>query len=292
MDVSIIIINFNTDELTVQAVESVFANEKNVAYEIIVVDNNSNYTNLELLLSNYNNVKFVKLDTNLGFGKANNYGYNLSKGKYIFLLNSDAYLIDDSISRLVEFMEDPKNTDVACCGPNLLNVHGKLNFSYGNFLSKEKLLVDLGLKNIRSIKNKDKLAISKLCDFEKPSEVDYLSGAAIMIRKSMIEKYGLFNPKYFMYYEDMDLCFKYYKNGFKNILLPDVKLVHIGGQSWVKNEFGSYKSLTIILYSKYLFSKNILNAPTALALCFLGYLKSTFNFLKTKAKIFVKKLIK
>lgn len=290
MDVSIIIINFNTDELTLQAVESVFVNAKEVVFEIIVIDNNSAYTNLEQLLSSYKNVRFVKLDDNIGFGKANNYGYNFSKGKYVFLLNSDAYLIDNSLLGLFEFMEDSKNKNVGCCGPNLINSLDEPNLSYGNFLSKDKLLLDLGLKKMSPTVNKDKLAISKVCDFDITSEVDYLSGAAIMIRKSVIEKYGFFNPKYFMYYEDMDLCFKYYNKGFKNILMPDLKMVHIGGQSWSKNEFGTYASLKIILYSKYLFSKNIVNNQTAIVLYFLDYLKSTIQYIKSRIRRFLKKI--
>ena len=280
MDVSIIIVNFNTDELTLQAVESVFAFAKNIVFEIIVVDNNSAKTNLKQFLASFKNVKFVELDKNIGFGNANNFGYELSKGKYIFLLNSDAYLIDDSLTELFNFMEDIVNVEVACCSPNLIDANGNPNLCYGNFLSKDKILLDLGLKKINSIVNIDKLAISKSCDLNTNTAVDYLSGAAILIRKSVIEKHGLFNPKYFMYYEDMDLCFKYHCQGFKSILMPDLKIVHVGGQSWTKNEFGTFKSLQIILYSKYLFSKNIISKPLAIVFYVIGYIQSLFNYTK------------
>jgi GT2 family glycosyltransferase len=281
VDVSIIIVNFNTDKLTLQAVESVIEYVEDIVFEIIVIDNNSAKTNLKQLLSSHKNVVFVPLKENIGFGKANNFGYVLSKGKYVFLLNSDAYLIDDSLTELFKFMEVPDNKSVACCGPNLIDVNGMPNFCYGNFLSKDKILFDLGFKKINQEMVKDKLAISKICDFDKNTPVDYLSGAALMIRRSVIERYGFFNTNYFMYYEDMDLCFKYHNAGFKSILIPYLKIVHIGGQSWVKNEYGSFNSLKIILYSRYLFSKNILNITTAIIFFVLGYLMSFSNLIKS-----------
>jgi GT2 family glycosyltransferase len=292
IQISILIVNYNTDELTVQAVESVFAYVKDINFEIIVVENNSERTNLKELLTSYKSVKFIQLKENIGFGNANNYGYELSKGKYLFLLNSDAYLIDDSLSGLFNFMEDVANEEVACCGPNLIDGNGNPNLCYGNFLSKDKILLDLGFKKMNAIENKGKLAISKICDFEINTEVDYLSGAAVFIRRSVIEKYGLFNPNYFMYYEDMDLCFKYHSKGFKSILIPSLKIVHIGGQSWTKNEFGTINSLRIILYSKYLFSKNILNGPTAFIFYSLDYVKSLSQYFKSRFRILLKKMQK
>ena len=94
--ISIIIINYNTDALTLQAVASVFKYVKEIAFEIIVVDNNSNETRLESDLATYPNTYFYRLEKNIGFGKANNYGYSKSSGKYIFLLNSDSYLINEN----------------------------------------------------------------------------------------------------------------------------------------------------------------------------------------------------
>lgn len=292
MDVSIIIVNFNTDELTIQAVESVFAYAKVIVFEIIVVDNNSTRTNLTQLLAFHKNIAFIPLKENIGFGKANNLGYELSKGKYVFLLNSDAYLIDDSLSELFKFMEDIVNVDVACCSPNLIDCNGNPNLCYGNFLSKDKILLDLGLKKINSIVNIDKLDISKRCDLNTNTAVDYLSGAAIMIRRSVIEKHGLFNPNYFMYYEDMDLCFKYHCQGFKSILMPDLKMVHMGGQSWAKNEFGTLKSMQIISYSRYLFSKNIISKQIAIVFYLIGYLWFLFNYTQKLTNKIISTLMK
>lgn len=290
MKLSTIIINYNTDQLTLQAIDSVIKYAADFTYEIIVVDNNSKITSLATLLNKKpykDKVTFIQLEENLGFGKANNKGAEIAKGEYVFLLNSDAYLIDNSIIRLIDFMDEKKNKKVACCGPKLINSRGEPNLSYGNFLSRDKLLYDIGLKKIDQRILLEKLSISKTCDFKEIREVDYLSGAALLIRKSVIDKYGLFNPKYFMYFEDMDLCFKYFSNGYKNVLVPDVTMVHIGGQSWTSNEINSYKAFRIIAKSKYIFSKNILNSLEASLFYILDY----FRYLKQYFKRIVIKVL-
>ena len=283
MKLSILIVNYNTEELTLQAIDSILKNVSTIDYEIIVIDNNSRKTTLDKVLLNnpYNDkVKFIGLEKNIGFGKANNKGFEIANGEYVFLLNSDAYLIDDSIIRLIDFMDEKKNKKVACCGPNLINSKGEPNLSYGNFLSREKLLYDLGLKKIDQQILIEELAISKICDFSEVKEVDYLSGAALMIRKSVIDKFGMFNPKYFMYYEDMDLCFKYFSNGYKSVLVPDVTFVHIGGQSWTSNEISSYEAFKIVAKSKYIFSKNILNSLEASLFYIFDYFKYFKQYFK------------
>ena len=290
LKLSVIIINYNTDRLTKQAIDSVIKYVDDFTYEIIVVDNNSKITSLATLLNKKpykDKVTFIQLEENLGFGKANNKGAEIAKGEYVFLLNSDAYLIDNSIIRLIDFMDEKKNKKVACCGPKLINSRGEPNLSYGNFLSREKLLYDLGLIKIDQHILFEKFSISKTCDFKEIREVDYLSGAALLIRKSVIDKYGLFNPKYFMYFEDMDLCFKYFSNGYKNVLVPDVTMVHIGGQSWTSNEINSYKAFRIIAKSKYIFSKNILNSLEASLFYILDY----FRYLKQYFKRIVIKVL-
>ncbi|WNH11628.1 glycosyltransferase [Thalassobellus suaedae] len=213
MDVSIIIINYNTDALTLQAVASVFKYVKNIDFEVIVLENNSKVTCLDVELAKYENTYFYQLDENIGFGKANNYGFEKSKGDFIFLLNSDAYLINENaIINFIDYLKaHPK---VACVGGNLIDDNGKHNISYGNFLSIEKLLFDYGLKQGTEDYYYDKLATSKYCKMHVSVPVDYLTGAAIVIKREVIETYGLFNPSYFMYLEDMELGFRYKKRDY------------------------------------------------------------------------------
>lgn len=269
MDISIIIINYNTEKLTEEAVKSVLNFSENLSIEIIVVDNGSKKSNLQVSLSKYNRVYYFNLKKNIGFGKANNFGYTKSKGDYVFLLNSDAYLIEpNSLVKMKNYLK--LNDDVGIVGVNLLTPNFKPNISYGNFLTVERVLYNYGLKKINKNYFDEYLATAKFCDFKEPTEVKHLTGAAIMIKRGLIEKIGLFDPDYFMYLEDMDLAYVYKRNGYKSVILPDVNLVHIGGQSRKDDKIISKRILKEVEYSKYLFLKKTTNWLTAIVLFYLG----------------------
>lgn len=255
--ISILIVNYNTDELTVKAVASVNKHVQNISYEIIVVDNNSSKsTKLKTLLKDKPNTNFYQLEKNIGFGRANNYAYSKSCGDYIFLLNSDAYLITNIFPQLIKAMQE--NVNIACLSPNIVSPDNELNVSHGNFLSKRKIRNDLGFIRIPQEQLKE-ITTSKVCNFKELKEVDYITGAAMFLRRSIIEKLGFFDSSYFMYYEDMELCYRYKKAGFSSAVLPECTVVHIGGQSYLNTNFFKIKSFRVILRSKYIFSKNILS---------------------------------
>jgi len=286
MDLSIIIINFNTDNLTLQAIHSVKRFYLDIKYEIIVIDNGSNKTNLTKLLKKYDNIYLYKLKKNIGFGKANNYAFSNSKGKYIFLFNSDAYLIErNTLSIMKEYLR--LNNKVGIVGANLLTSNLTPNISYGNFLKPERVLYNYGLKSVSEKYFKENLATAKFCDFKKTTEVDYLTGAAIMIKRELIEKYGLFDPKYFMYLEDMDLAYKYKYFSYKSVILPDAKIVHIGGQSRKGNKKISKKIYKEIEYSKFLFVKKSTNIFIVTIFYFLGkFIDFEKRVIKKTIKVF------
>lgn len=283
MQISFIIINYNTDVLTLQAVASILRYAKDIAFEIIVVDNNSKETRLGKDLASYPNTTFYALETNLGFGKANNYGYSKSKGQYIFLLNSDSYLINaNTVSSFIDYLEN--NNEVGCVGGNLVTANGEPNISYGNFLSVEKTLHDYGIKKADKDYFNTNLATSRQCTFTEPTSVDYLTAAAMMIKRELIEKLGLFDARYFMYFEDMDLCFRYNKKGYTSVVLPYIKIVHIGGQSGLNVSQNNVFLNQEIQRSKYLFLQNVTNRPTAYALFQLGRIISILSRIKRKLK--------
>ncbi|TBX69255.1 glycosyltransferase family 2 protein [Flavobacterium silvisoli] len=290
MDISFIIVNFNTDALTLQAVNSVFEFTSGLECEVIVVDNNSRETRLESLLQAKKNVRFIRLDKNLGFGKANNKALPFCSGKYVFLLNSDAYLIDDGIKRLFSYMEDQNHAEVIICGTNLIDGNHQPNLCHGNYLTEDKLLYDLGFKkNMDPDYLKEINAISKKCDFEKPKEVDYVSGAAMMIRKKSIDQFGLFDPRFHMYYEDMELCYRYHKKGCKIVLHPLVTLVHLGGKSSVSEGLDSPRLAMTVLKSKYFFSLGFLSPTKAYFYYLLNVLSFNYNrMLKTIKRSIIK----
>jgi GT2 family glycosyltransferase len=283
IQVSVIIINYNTDELTLAAVKSVFEFVTNVTFEIIVVDNDSKETQLAQLLFPYKNTYFYKLERNIGFGKANNFGFSKAEGEFIFLLNSDAYLIErNTLSTFMDYLN--LHPDVACVGGNLVTADKKPNICHGKFLSVERMLHDFGIKKVTPEYFNSNLATAQNCNVAIPTQVDHLTGAAIMIRRQIIERYGLFNPAYFMYLEDMELCYRYRKYGFLSIIMPDVKLVHLGGQSSINDSEVNKRIVKEIAYSRYLFLQNVTSWPIAIVLYITGILLTFYKRVRNKIR--------
>jgi GT2 family glycosyltransferase len=281
--ISILIVNYNTDDLTIQAVDSVNKHVKEIQYEIIVVDNCSpKGTNLKNRIKKCPNTSFYQLDENIGFGRANNYAHSKSTSEYIFLLNSDAYLIDDSLERMIEFLDKEINKSIACLGAKILDENLELNNAYGKFYSLKDIKSDFGIK-------KKKNKISGLVNFDSIKEVDYIIGAAVLIRNSVIQKLSLFSPKYFMYYEDMDLAFRYKKNGYLSKIDPSYSFVHIGGQSGYENKILNFQVNLNILYSKYLYSRNFLPIIASELVYLLYIIQYLFTYSILQLKIFVVK---
>lgn len=228
MDISIIIVNYNTLELTKNTIQSILDKTKEINYEIILIDNDSNDGSKEFFsTSNYKKViKFIKSNQNLGFGKANNLGINIAKGKYIFLLNSDTLLINNAIKILHEFMEE--NLNVGICGANLYDENKLPTHSYGKIPT---IFMDIN-DSIIKIYNK---ILKKRLDFNytlKPLEVGYITGADMFIRKSILEKVGSFDPDFFMYFEEAELTFRIKKQGYKVFAVPEAKIIHLEGKSF------------------------------------------------------------
>lgn len=221
IDVSIIIVNYNTKKLTLECIESIKAKTKGVNYEIIVVDNCSKDGSIDLLKL-YPGIKFIQSTTNLGFGGANNLGYSCAQGKYIFLLNSDTVLLNDAISMFYERMEKLPSK-VACIGTWLLNEDGSVGLSYGYFLS-----IGYIWKSVRKIFHKKQPPIVNKDLFE----VEVVLGADMFIRNTPdIINGEIFDRRYFMYNEENDFQYMLHKKGFVKMLITGPSIIHYGGRS-------------------------------------------------------------
>ena len=228
MDVSVIIVNYNTLELTKNTIESIFEKTQGVRYEIILVDNASKDGSIEFFESNYKDkIIFIKNNENLGFGKANNKGIEVAKGEYIFLLNSDTLLLNNAIKYFYEYMKDEKNKKVGVITCQALDKDKKIipfNDTPITYLTAfteeiENILKILKLKkDSRGIINKDQ-------------ELGYACGAILFTRKKILDEIGTFDEQFFMYYEETDLQLRIRKKGYKiyNILGPNI--IHFEGQS-------------------------------------------------------------
>lgn len=191
MDVSIIIVNYNTREITQNCIESIFQHTKGIDFEVILVDNASTDGSIELFEKD-TRLKFIESGKNLGFGKANNLGYTYSKGKYIFLLNSDTILLNNAVKEFFETHEKmPIN--VACLGCVLKAADGMTeNNSYGTFPSISQTLRSVLSLYFRHAPH-EKTAVSDADNFK----VDYVIGADLFIRRNVIDHMHLFDPDFF-----------------------------------------------------------------------------------------------
>ena len=222
MDVSIIVINYNTLRLTQACIESVIKHTKDLEYEIILVDNASTDGSKELFKQD-KRIKYIYSNENLGFGRANNLGYKYSIGKYIFLLNSDTILLNNAV---YDFWRYAENADpsIACLGSPLLSTEGKIIHSFSSFPS-----IKSTIETIFNIYVRKKNEVSLL--HHLPLLVDYVTGADLFIRKNVIEEHGFFSPDFFMYFEETELQFRYNQAGFLSMIIPGPKIIHLEGVS-------------------------------------------------------------
>lgn len=252
MDVSIIFVNYNTCKFTINAIDSVYKYTTKLNFEIIVVDNNSTDNSVYEIKDKFPNVTIVKNDKNIGFGRANNIGMQIAKGKYFFLLNTDTYLLNNAIQIFYNFMENPSNKDVAIVGGELCIPNGDWNVSFGSFPNFQTFVKG---SFWRHFYNKSFYINSKFIPVvthnENPYLVDYVSGANFFVRKEIIESVGKFRDCFFMYFEETELTFRIKQKilNAKVYLIPKAKIVHIGQGSSLE----SVKSLKFKL--RYLKSK-------------------------------------
>lgn len=228
VDVSIIIVNYNTNDLVIQCINSVLLHTKNIEFEIIVVDNNSPDRKIEGLNDVFPNVKLILNDSNSGFGAANNLGAKFALGKYIFLLNSDTIILDNSIYYLYKFMSDHNNA--GACGGNLCDINLQPATSFTRWMPSILSDVDYFFINIIS-----KLIYRKntyYCYSNSPIKINgNISGADLMISKQVYDNLGGFDENFFMYYEETDLLFRIRKMKYETFIVPQSKIIHLEGAS-------------------------------------------------------------
>jgi GT2 family glycosyltransferase len=227
-DISIIIVNYNVKDLLLKCITSIYHFTLNESFEIIVIDNNSNDGSHGALLDKYPDVKLIQNNWNAGFPAANNQGIKLATGNFIFLLNPDTELIEDSIAVLRKFLSK-QNAEVGIVTPQLLNSDCSIQRSIFRFPRIRYILAEMlyldGLAKSKYYSEKD---------LQTCFEVDSASGAALFFKKELIDKIGMLNEKLF-WIEDVDFCFRANKNGYKTLYVPLTRIIHHSGQSAVKN---------------------------------------------------------
>jgi GT2 family glycosyltransferase len=215
--------------------ESVFEKTQGVEFEVFVVDNNSQDGSCEMIEQEFPQVRLIKNKENKGFGAANNIAIGLSKAKYVFLLNTDTILVNNAVKILFDFMEKEENKNVAACGGTLLNENFQQMTNGGHFPSLKGVLFKLGLRNIFKKYYDNHLNFAYPIISESIKEVDYITGADLFLRKSVLNKVGAFDEDFFMYFEEVDLCKRIKNEGFDIKFIPDSQIIHLEGKSNNKN---------------------------------------------------------
>lgn len=282
IDVSIVIVNYKTVNLIIDCIKSIKDKTKDINYEIIVVDNNSNddfEKRLIIEFGNSVNLKCIALLDNVGFGKANNEGFKVANGRNVFCLNPDTILINNAIKILSDYLD--ANPDVGICGGNLFDEQMNPTLSYMTYLpSITHELDELTHGCLSRLKN------GKNTRFNYTDEilsVGYITGADMMIRKSIIDKVGGFSPKFFMYFEETELTYRIKEAGYDIRSIPFVIIQHLEGKSFKPTKINRNRILlserSRIIYYKLHYS---LLYRVAVHMIYLLFLLSRFLFFLIK----------
>ncbi len=228
MQLSIVIINFNTPSITADCITSIVKYTKDVAYEIIVIDNCSRDDFESEFRSLYKNLIYHRSEENLGFGRANNMGMRMAKGELILLLNSDTLIFDNSIYECLSFLGSTAGSSTDVMGIRLLNEDGSYQPSFYPYLTHNF---------IHYCKSNNPLLYKVFKvgrDYREPDQirsVGDISGAFILLRKKVFEKTGGFDPDFFLYYEESEWCRNRILREFRITYYPFTSITHLGGRS-------------------------------------------------------------
>ncbi len=225
IDVSIIIVHTFEKYLIRQTLRGLRRAAPKVSHEVIIIDNNPGFGIKQILDTEFPKVRYQSLDQNIGFGSAMNVGIRSARGKYILIFNPVIVVKPGSLEELKRFMDE--NEDVGMIGPKLLNPDGSLQYSCYRFptiMIPAYRRTFLGKLNFGRRAVEDYLMVYD--NHDDTMEVDSLIGAALFTRRSALDKVGLFDERFFMYYEDNDLCRRFWENGYKVIYHPHACMVH------------------------------------------------------------------
>jgi GT2 family glycosyltransferase len=225
LEVSIIIVNYQSREKVFSCLRSIYASDiSDLQIEVIVVDNNSgDGIGLELSVK-YPQAKFIQNSRNSGMGSGNNLGIRRASAKdYILILNPDTELRPDALKKMADYLE--AHAEAGLVGPKLVYPNGTLQQSYFRFPS---LLMPLFRRTFFGKFAKDYLDYYLLKNFDNTqvAEVDWIMGSCLMIRKNVLDDVGLFDERFFMYFEDTDLCRRIKQAGWKIIYFPFAEATH------------------------------------------------------------------
>lgn len=295
-DVSIIIVNYNTEDLLKDCISSIVNHTKEISYEIIVSDNGSKDKSIEMLKKEFPQVILIENNRNLGFGAANNVAVKTAKGKYIFYLNSDTILLNNAVKMFFDFWEKSNRDDIGVLGAQLIDVNHHPVQSWGKYptpLGVLKALLHMYLapqlkRTVKVETSKDSLKEGTVVD-------GFITGADMFLKN---DEDALFDERYFMYAEEADLEYNnFYLKNKVCILIPEIEIVHLEGGSdkshvtSVSYDFGKLSNIYLWLSKVKYLRKNHGNSKVLILTikCILGFIWKTPKY-RQRTKAYIKEL--
>jgi GT2 family glycosyltransferase len=294
MDLSIILVNHNAQDLTLECISSIIE-KTTIPFEIILVDNTSTDDTIALVRSRYPKINLVSNRQNLGFAHANNQGIAIAHGRYVLLLNNDTLLKNNALAKMVDYLD--KNPMVGALTCKLYDADGKtiqhncrtFPTPLGTMFGRASLLTRLFPGNPWSTKN-----LLSDWDYNSTREIDWASGAALMLRREVIDQVGILDDKnFFIYWEDTDWCKRIHDAGWKIHFIPDAEIIHLTGSGGGRRSlylsnlmiYQMHRSAYNYFRKHYLISwLNPMTAITFLGFICLTGLKISWNSIKMLLK--------
>jgi N-acetylglucosaminyl-diphospho-decaprenol L-rhamnosyltransferase len=227
IDVTAILVNYNTRDLLEPCVTALRAGSAGLRLQVVIVDNGSRDGSADLLRSTFTDCEVIVNSANVGFGRANNQALALARGRYVLLLNTDAFVARDGVTSTVRYADE--HPACALIGVRLVGRDGVLQPSCRYFPTPwNEFVARAGLSRLFP---RTRLVDDMTWDHASPRECDWVPGCYYLVRRSVIDQVGLFDPRFFLYYEEVDHCRAVKAAGWQVVYYPHTTVVHIGGES-------------------------------------------------------------
>jgi hypothetical protein len=258
MDLSIVIVNYNTRGLLKYCLKNILELNLPFDFEIIVVDNNSQDSSVEIMKSLYltnPKIRLIESKQNLGYSAGNNLAIKKAKGKYLFIFNPDIKPLPGSIDKLYDFME--QHPQVGLAGPKLINADGSLQYSCFRF---PKFLIPVfrrtPLGRLPFARKKIDWYLMKNWDHNETKPVDWLLGSALVVRKDALERVGLFDERFYLYFSDVDWAKRFWLNDYQVYYVAPAQVIHLhrresADTNWLESLFDKVTRIHIKEWLKY-----------------------------------------
>ena len=273
MDITIVIVNWNTRDLLRDCLKSVYKTVRNITFKIIVVDNASHDDSVAMLGEKFPGIRIIENSENRGFAAANNQAFALMKGRYALLLNTDTVLTENAVHELFVFMKN--HDDATMAGGQLLNSDGSRQNSIANFPTVLSLLANTSLLEYLFPRRFP----SKRYAHKEPLEVESVIGACMLVRKKAMDEVGMFDERYFFFFEETDWACQMRPAGWKIYHVPSALIYHLQGQSVGRN----VRSRIEFYRSRYKFFNKWKGRSYNAAVSLVAFIRLIVNWLLTSA---------